>query len=198
MSYHDEKRSAQVAVASSRQRKPTEYYYDATSSMAGDLEDRERQIENYQAARSNQAPAATLQPSQDDLVPPKASTRVGSDSGSQKSRSNSSRGSGAASRAEEEDKNMTLTMNGLKIGFTQEAVAGKSINIRAGDTGGVRLNIGGGPRQPKQYVNGTGSDYTGGASRRELDDVRRHRGERRSERPRRRDSQSAYTGRYHH
>jgi hypothetical protein len=97
---------------------------------------------------------------------------------------------------------MTLTLNGLKIGFTQEAVAGKSINIRAGgESGNVRLNIGGGPRHPKQYVNGSGSDYTGGASRRELEDGRRPREDRRSERGMsRRDSQSVYAGssRYHH
>ncbi|CAG8034038.1 unnamed protein product [Penicillium salamii] len=202
VSYADERRSAQVAVASSRRRKPTEYY--EPSSTADDLEDLERGVESYQAARSGRASTAALPLSQEVLPPSKTSNRNGSDSGSQKSRSNSSRGSGTASRTEE-DKNMTLTLNGLKIGFTQENMAGKSINIRAGDTGGLRLNIGGGPRHPKQYVNGSGSDYTGGASRRELEDVRRPiedvrraRDERRSERGTRRGSQSAYMGRYHH
>ncbi|KAJ5335958.1 hypothetical protein N7541_008828 [Penicillium brevicompactum] len=198
-SYAAERGSAQVAVASSRRRKPTEYYYEP-SSVADDLEDRELAAENYQAARSGRASTAALPLSQEVLPPSKPSNRNGSDSGSQKSRSNSSRGSGTGSRTEE-DKNMTLTMNGLKIGFTQEAVAGKSINIRTGETGGVRLNIGGGPRQPRQYVHGSGSDYTGGASRhREIEDVRRTREDRRLERGSRRDSQSAYAGggRYHH
>jgi hypothetical protein len=194
-SYQDERRSAQIAVASSRRRKPTEYYYEP-SSTAEDLEDRENEVEAYQAeARASRQSAATLPLSQD-VLPAKTSNRNGSDSGSQKSRSNSSRGSGTGSRTEE-DKNMTLTLNGLKIGFTQEALAGKSVNIRAGETGAVRLNIGGNLRQPKQYVNGTGSDYAGGSSRREIEDGRRPRGDRRSGASRR-DSQSAYTGRYHH
>lgn len=196
-SYAAERGSAQVAVASSRRRKPTEYYYEP-SSVADDLEDRELAAENYQAARSGRASTAALPLSQEVLPPSKSTNRNGSDSGSQKSRSNSSRGSGTGSRTEE-DKNMTLNLNGLKIGFTQEAMAGKSINIRAGETGNVRLNIGGESRRPRQYVPGSGSDYTGGASRhREIEDVRRTRDDRRLERGSRRDSQSAYAGRYHH
>ncbi|KAJ5129903.1 uncharacterized protein N7515_005942 [Penicillium bovifimosum] len=193
-SYQDDRRSAQVAVASSRRRKPTEYYYDEPSNAGVDLEDREREAEDYQAARSGRASATALPLSAEALLPTKASHRNGSESSSQKSRS--SHGSGTGSR-KEDDKNMTLTLNGFQIGFTQEAVAGKSINIRSGQTGAVRLNIGG-PRPPKQYVNGTGSDYTGGSSRRELEDVRRPREDRRSERSIRRNSQSAYGGtRYH-
>ncbi|KXG48440.1 uncharacterized protein PGRI_023100 [Penicillium griseofulvum] len=196
-SYQDSRRTAQVAVASSRRRRPTEYYYDERSS-AGDLEDREREAENYQAARSGRASTAALPLSAESLLPAKGAHGNGSDSGSQKSRSNSSRGSVTTSR-KEDDKNMTLTLNGFQIGFTSEAVAGKSINIRAGDTGAVRLNIGG-PRPTKQHVNGTSSDYTGGSSRRALEDVaRRPRDDRRSERSSRRDSQSTYGGtRYHH
>ncbi|KAJ5550374.1 hypothetical protein N7461_005072 [Penicillium sp. DV-2018c] len=193
-SYQDDRRSAQVAVASSRRRRPTEYYYNGPSSAGGDLEDREREAEDYQAARSGRASAAALPLSAETLLPTKASRRNGSESGSQNSRS--SHGSGTGSR-KEDDKNMTLTLNGFQIGFTQEAVAGKSINIRAGEKGAVRLNIGG-PRTPKQYVNGTSSDYTGGSSRRELEDVRRSRDDRRSERSTRRNSQSAYgSTRYH-
>ncbi|KAJ5467823.1 hypothetical protein N7475_005575 [Penicillium sp. IBT 31633x] len=195
-SYQDDRRSAHVAVASSRRRKPTEYYYDEPSSAGGDLEDREREAENYQAVRSGRTSAAALPLSQEALLPAKAATRTGSESGgSQKSRSNSSRDSATASR-KEEDKNMTLTLNGFQIGFTSEAVAGKSINIRAGETGAVRLNIGG-PRPSKQHVNGTSSDCAGGSSRRALEDVRRPRDDRRSERSSRRGSQSVYgTTRY--
>ncbi|KAJ5384070.1 hypothetical protein N7517_001981 [Penicillium concentricum] len=196
-SYQDDRRTAQVAVASSRRRKPTEYYYDEPSSAGGDLEDRERQAENYQAARSGRTSAAALPLSAEALLPNKASHGNGSESGSQKSRS--SRGSATASR-KEDDKNMTLMLNGFQIGFTSESVAGKSINIRAGETGAVRLNIGG-PRPSKQHVNGTSSDYTGGSSRRALEDVARRprddrRDDRRSERSSRRDSRSAYGTRY--
>ncbi|KAF3015229.1 hypothetical protein E8E15_006607 [Penicillium rubens] len=160
---------------------PPEYYYEKPSSAADDIEDREREAENYQAARSGRTSTAALPLSTEALLPTKASHRNGSESGSQNSRSNSSRGSATASR-KEEDENMTLVLNGVQIGFTSEAVAGKSINIRAGETGAVRLNIGG-PRPPKQHVNGTSSDYTGGSSRRELEDmVRRPRNDRRSER----------------
>ncbi|KAJ5773824.1 hypothetical protein N7457_008720 [Penicillium paradoxum] len=197
-SYQDDRRSAHVAVASSRRRKPTEYYYDEPSSASGDLEDREREAENYQAARSGRTSAAALPLSQETLLSDKVAHRPGSESGSQNSRSNSSRGSVTTSR-KEEDKNMTLTLNGFQIGFTSEAVAGKSINIRAGDTGAVRLNIGG-PRQPKQNVSSAGSDYTGGSSRREIEDVRRPRDDRRTERyerSSRRASQSVYGSRYH-
>ncbi|CAG8893706.1 unnamed protein product [Penicillium egyptiacum] len=103
----------------------------------------------------------------------------------------SSRGSATASR-KEDDKNVTFTLNGSQIRFTSEAVAGKTISIRAGDTGAVRLNTGG-PQPSTQHVNGTSSDYTGGSSLRELEDgVRRGREDRRSERSSRREMQSAY------
>ena len=131
VSYADERRSAYIAVANSHRRKPTEYY--EPSSTADDLNDLERGVESYQAAQSGRASTAALPLSQEILPLSKTSNRNGSDSGS---------GSGTASRTEE-DKNMTLTLNGSKIRFTQESLAGKSINIRAGDSGGMRLNIGG-------------------------------------------------------
>jgi hypothetical protein len=141
-------------VASSRRRQPTTYYYDEPSSNAGDiLEDREREVENYQAARSGRNSTANVPLSAEAMLPApaKATTnRPGSESGSQKSRSNSSRGSGTGSRTEE-DKNMTLMVNGVKMQFNHETIAGQSINIRAGEAGNaVRLNIAGGPR-PKLY-----------------------------------------------
>ncbi|OQE46977.1 hypothetical protein PENCOP_c001G07746 [Penicillium coprophilum] len=191
--YHDDLRNTQVAVASSRQRKSSEYHYDERSSVGGDLEDREREAENYQAVRSGRASTAALPLSAETLLP-KASQGNGSESGSQKSRS--SRGSATASR-KEDDKNMTLMLNGFQIGFTSESVAGKSINIRAGETGAVRLNIGG-PRPSKQHVNSASSDHTGGSSRRALEDgARRPRDDKRLERSNRRDSQSAYGARHH-
>ncbi|KAJ6073264.1 hypothetical protein N7467_011349 [Penicillium canescens] len=200
-SYQDDRRGAQVAVASSRRRQPTTYYYDEPSSNAGDiLEDREREVENYQAARSGRNSTANVPLSAEAMLPApvKATTnRPGSESGSQKSRSNSSRGSGTGSRTEE-DKNMTLMVNGVKMQFNHETIAGQSINIRAGEAGNaVRLNIAGGPR-PKQYLTGSNSDYTGGSSRRDPEESRRSRGDTRSERALRRSSQSTYgSTRYH-
>lgn len=201
-SYQDDRRSAHVAVASSRRRKPTEYYYEP-SSLSGDLEERERDAESYQEVRRASAvpvPVSQVPLSQEALLSNKVAHRPGSDSGSQNSQSNSSGASATASR-KEDDKNMLLTLNGFQIGFTSEAVAGKSINIRAGDTGAVRLNIGGPrPSKPPGSSASAASEYAGGSGRRELEDVRRPRDDRREryERSSRRHSQSVYGGpRYH-
>ncbi|KAJ5083919.1 hypothetical protein NUU61_008498 [Penicillium alfredii] len=188
-SYHDSRRAARVAVESSGRRRAPK-----PESNVG-LADREREVEKYQAARSGRGSAATPLTAEA-LLPTKAANRTGSESGSQKSRSNSSRGSGTGSKAEE-DKNMTLMMNGMTIGFTQESVAGKSINIRTGDTGAVRFSIEG-SRQPKNYLTGPNySEYTGSSGRRELEDGRGSRDDRKSDRASRRSSRSTYSsGRY--
>ncbi|KAJ5160867.1 uncharacterized protein N7482_007871 [Penicillium canariense] len=188
-SYHDSARGAQIAVENSRRRRTQQYYYDdGGSTDTGGLEDREREVEHYQAQQSGRM--STLPASAEALLT-KSATVAGSDNGSAKSRSNSSRGSGSG-----ESKNMNLTVNGLTIGFTEESVAGKNISIRAGDTGRVQLSIAG-ERRPKQYLTGGSSysDNTGRASRRELEEApRRPRDDRRSERASRRSSQSSYGG----
>lgn len=187
-SYHDNARGAQVAVENSRRRRIQQYYYEDRGST-GDLEDREREVERYQAQKAGR-PATAMPPSTEALLP-KLATGAGSENGSQKSRSNSSRGSGSK---DGENKNMTLTMNGMTIGFTEEAVLGKSINIRTGDTGGVHLNINGG-RRPQQYLTGGSfsSSHTGGSGHRELEDApRRARNDSRSDRSSRRASRSSY------
>lgn len=187
ISYNDHARGAQVAVENSRRHRPQQYYYEDRGSRGG-LEDREREAERYQAHQSGRS-ANALPPSAEALLP-KMANGAGSENGSQKSRSNSSRGSG--SKGEGENKNMTLTMNGMIIGFT-DAVAGKQINIRTGDSGAVHLNIAGGRKQ-QQYLTG-GSSYsshTGGSGHREAEDVRRPRDDQRSERTSQRSSQSSY------
>lgn len=191
-SYHDNARGVQVAVENSRRRR-TQQYYDEDRGSTDDLEDREREVERYQAQKAGR-PATAMPPSTEALLP-KLATGAGSDNGSQKSRSNSSRGSGSNS----ENKNMTFTLKGMTIGFTEEAVAGKSINIRAGDTGDVHLNIAGG-RKPQQYLTGgpSYSSHTGGKGQRELEDVpRRARNDSRSERSSHRTSRSSY-GNHHY
>lgn len=186
-SYYDHARGAQVAVENSRRRRTQQYYHEDRGST-GDLEDREREIERYQARRSGR-PAAM--PASTEAILPQLNTGAGSDHGSQKSRSNSSRGSGSK---DGENKNMTFTVNGMTFGFTEEAVAGKSINIRTGETGGLHLNIGGG-RKPQQYITG-GSSYsshTAGSGHREFEDLpRRPRQDSRSDRSSRRTSRSSY------
>jgi hypothetical protein len=86
-----------------------------------------------------------------------------------------------------------MTMNGVTMSFTQKSVGGKRISVRTGDTGAVELNIEG--KRPKKYLTG-GSDYTGSVSRRELEDARRPRGDRRSDKASHRSSRSTYSGRH--
>lgn len=191
-SYHDSARGAQIAVENSRRRRPQTYYYEdcGSTGTAGGLEDREREVEQYQARQSGRT---NTMPASAEALLTKSAVGAGSDNGSQKSRSNSSHGSGSGNG---ENKNMNLTVNGLTIGFSEESVAGQNISIRAGKTGRVQLSIAG-ERRPKQYL-GSGSSYsdqTGRSGRRELEEApRRAREDRRSERASRRLSQSTYGG----
>ncbi|KAJ5669974.1 uncharacterized protein N7477_005337 [Penicillium maclennaniae] len=194
-SYHDHARGAQIAVANSRSNRPRpqQYYYEDAGSI--DLGDREREVEReveeYQAQKTGRP--ATAMPLSTDALIPKLGNGTGSEHGSQKSRSSGSRHSG--SKGDGESKNINLEVNGMTIGFTEQGIAGKSINIRTGDSGGVHLNIAGG-RKPHQYLTGgsTYSGYTGGSDPRDLESVRRprERDEPRSERSSRRTSQSTY------
>ncbi|KAJ5102564.1 hypothetical protein N7532_003093 [Penicillium argentinense] len=195
-SYHDTGRGARVAVENSRRRRPDrseQYYYEARTSHAS-LEDQERGIEEYQAAKSGRTPGQAALPMSTESLIPMMASGAGSDNGSQKSRSNSSRGSGSGTGSKAgADKNISLVMDGVQLGFTEEAVQGKSINIRSGDAGGFHLSIGGSRKQKAYLPAGSSySDHTGTASRRELEDVRRPRDDRRSERSSRRASQSTY------
>lgn len=191
-SYHDSVRPARIAIEGARRQRTTVYDYNS----GGDIEDKQREAEEYQASRSGKTVAVPL--TADALRKAKTSQRAESDSGSQKSRS--SRGSdartqnGSSGEAKpEEDDNIVMTMNGVTMSFTQKSVGGKRISVRTGDTGAVELNIEG--KRPKKYLTG-GSDYTGSVSRRELEDARRPRGDRRSDKASHRSSRSTYSGRY--
>lgn len=199
-SYHDTGRGARVAVENSRRRRPErseQYYYDDHDSHGGDLEDQVSNVEEYQNAKAGRSgAAAALPPSSESLIP-KMANGAGSDNGSRKSGSNSSRESGTGSKAGQ-DKNISLMMDGIQLGFKEEAVQGKMINIRSDDAGGFHLSLGG-SRKPKAYLpsGSSYSDKTNTASRRELvEDVRRTRDDRRLERGSRRSSQSTYGRRY--
>ncbi|CAL5868073.1 uncharacterized protein PFLUO_LOCUS2296 [Penicillium psychrofluorescens] len=186
-SYNDPSRAARVAVESSRRPRLSQYYnHDGRTSS---LEEKQREIEEYQAARSGRPAGAAAMPlSAETMLPPKASNRVGSESGSQKSRSNSSRGSGGSKG----DDDINLVMDGVKMSFTRESVDGKSIKIRRGDSS-FRVNIEGN-RQPKGYLPGPPySEYTGGSGRRELEDGRHSRDDRHSDKASRRSSRSTYS-----
>ncbi|RHZ72799.1 hypothetical protein CDV55_108424 [Aspergillus turcosus] len=191
-SYHDSVRPARIAIEGARRQRTTVYDYHP----GGDIEDKQREAEEYQASRSGKAVAVPL--TADALRKAKSSQRAASDSGSQKSRS--SRGSDARTQngsngeaKPEEDENIVMTMNGVTMSFSQKSVGGKRISVRTGETGAVELNIEG--KRPKKYLTG-GSDYTGSVSRRELEDPRRPRGDRRSDKASNRSSRSTYSGRY--
>ncbi|KAE8163764.1 hypothetical protein BDV40DRAFT_132121 [Aspergillus tamarii] len=203
-SYHESSRPSRVAVENPRRRRPTVYEYDDGEDDEEDeeddsdeIEEKQRSAEEYQASRSGKVVPTPL--TEDALYKSKAS-RAESDSGSQKSRSNSSRGSdartqnGSGSGAKtEEDNNIVMTMNGVTMSFTQESVGGKKISLRTGDAGAVELNIEG--KRPKKYLT-NGSDYTPSVAQRQLEDPRRARPDRRSDRASRRSSRSTYSGRY--
>ncbi|KAJ5935118.1 hypothetical protein N7466_004665 [Penicillium verhagenii] len=186
-SYHENTRGARIAVENNRRRRPTSYYMDDRPESPAAMDELVGAAERYQDVTSGRSSSKV--PLSAETLMPKVGNGIGSDHGSQKSRSNSSRGS--ATKTEKEAQNMTLTMNGMTIGFAEESLAGKSINIRTGDRGAVQFNLTDGSsaaRRPKSYVNGSSySDNTqaGGSSRRVLEDGRRStrdREDRRSER----------------
>jgi hypothetical protein len=170
--------------------------YDSYHPVGDELEEKQRDAEEYQASQSGKSTSSAPVPlTADALQKAKASSqRAASDSGSQKSRSASSRGSDArtqsgsgvltTTRPAEEDNNIVMTMNGVTMSFTQESVGGKRISVRTGQTGAVELNIEG--KRPKKYVAG-GSDYTTASSA-------SRKGDRKSDRTSHRSGRSVYNG----
>lgn len=216
-------RPSRVAVEGARRRRPIYYNYDddddngddVSDDGAGDMEEKQREIEEYQATKAkNSSSNKGIVPLTEAALHKAKTQRAGSDSGSQKSRSNSSRASDVRTpsgsnggtnpnpsnaltttngKTEEENKNIVMTMNGVTMSFSQESVGGKKISLRTGDTGALELNIGG--NKPKKYLT-SGSEYAGTVARRELEAPRRPRDSRRSERASGRSSRSAYSGRF--
>ena len=185
-----------MTVENANRRRQEVYYHYGGGS---DLEDKQREAEEYQAARSDRPMSLTT----DALMNAKhnSSNALGSDSGSQKSRS--SRGSdrtqsgSARSRTEDED-TLVMNINGVTMSFPKEAFSSKVISLRRGETGEVELNIAGRNGRNRRYIPGR-SDYSGGSggssgsARREIEDTRHSRDERRSDR--RRSSRSTYGSR---
>lgn len=177
----------------SRRRTSQAYHRDTTSPS--DMEEKHREAEEYQAARSGEA-----MPLSDALVNAKASSALASDSGSGSHQSHSSRGSDArtqsgsavGSRADDENSICMTVDDIMKINFKQDSVDGRIIKLRRGDSGAVELKVEG--ARPKRYLPSQ-SDYSGGSGRRELEDVRRPRENLRSERASRRSSRSIYGAR---
>jgi hypothetical protein len=156
-----------------------------------DLEEKQREIEEYQARTPRLPPltAASL----------RKVRRAESDSDSQDSQTDSSGGSdlqtkyGSGAGSKVEDDSITMIIGGVKIDLPANSVDNRRINVRSGEEGSFELNIEG--RKPRNYLLGR-SDSTSASGRREMiEDVRRVREETRSERDSRRSSRSGYSGR---
>lgn len=206
-------RPSRVSVESSRRsrRAPTVYDYPASVSVGGsasgsapadDIDEKQREAEEYQYQAASRAgkpppsqPPAVLPLTEDALYKAKTE-RPGSESGSQKSRS--SRGS---AKPDETCNNnsIVMTMNGITMSIPHDTVGGKMISLRSGDTGAISLNIHNPHehrRRPKKYLPaGSASGASEHSARREIEDVHRPRGDRRSDRASRRSSRSIYSGR---
>lgn len=183
--YYEPYRQSRHSEERGRRRRMSAYDYPG-----GEIEEKQREAEEYQAARSGKAAPVPL--TADALSKAKKAQRAGSDGASQKSGSNSSRGIEGRSKAED-DKNIVMSMNGVTMSFSQESVGGKRINVRTGDTGAVEFNIAG-KRAKKYLAGGTRSDNTSSSGRKELEDPRRTRDDRRSDRASRRSSHSNPSG----
>lgn len=187
---------------------------DDDDDVDDEIEEKQREAEQYQAAKiARNTSSNKTTPLTEHALQRAKNSRAGSDSGSLKSHSNSSRGSDARTHSgsnavsssantvarqqqqeEERKKNITMIMNGITMSFDQESVGDKKISLRTGDTGALELNIGGG-KKPKKYLT-SGSEYAGTVARREIEDPRRPRDGRRSEKASRRSSRSTYSGRF--
>jgi hypothetical protein len=156
-----------------------------------DLEQKQREVEDYQEAKGGRPVPLTA----DSLKHVRRSHKSGSESGSQ-SRTSSSRSvsdvktkSGTVSRGESDS--FTMTVNGVKLGFSSEAMEGKTINLRkkGGENGTMDIQIGG--KGGKHYI--VSKDEV--IRRREIDDGRRTRDESRTDQASRRTSRSGNSDR---
>ncbi|QKX64614.1 uncharacterized protein TRUGW13939_11789 [Talaromyces rugulosus] len=201
MSYNTPDGARRIAIEDSRRRR-TLYYDDEPEPRPDstvDMEQQHRNAEEYQAAKSGR----TGVPLTADALKLKtriAQQRQESDSGSQKSRSNSSRGSDARTRDGsgvgsqfESDNTISMNLGGMSISFNPDTVSGKTIHMRADDDGAFGLNIE--DRRPKKYIMPAGSEFTAPISRREIEDGRRAREDKRSDRASRLSSRSTFSSR---
>lgn len=192
-SYYDAGRAARIIVADSRRRRPSVYGLE----QPGDMERKQREAEQYQAARNYRPPPLTV-----DALRKKESQKAESEdedeseseessSESQDSEVNTRNGSNVGSRAD--DDSFTMIFRGVKIGLSSDTMEGRKINLRSGEEGQLELNIEGG-RRPKKYLMSR-SDTASMSSRREIEDVRRIRDDGRSDRESRHSSRSGFSGR---
>lgn len=193
-SYHDSSRTTGSRIIKEDERRRRTSVYGVERPR--DLEQKQRDAEEYQAARASRATPLTA----DALA--RTGQRPDSESGSSTNRSeNSSRGSdsktksgsGVGSRLDDDSNSITMTIQGVKMSFSGENLERRKINVRSGEEGALEFNIEGG-RRAKKYIMSR-SDSTSASGRKEIEDVRRVRDDWKSDRASRRSSRSTYNGR---
>ncbi|KAK2756702.1 hypothetical protein FQN54_005148 [Arachnomyces sp. PD_36] len=194
-SYHDSSHApgARIMKEDERRRRTSVYGVERPR----DLEQKQREAEEYQASRASRATPLTA-----DALARRGSHRPDSESGSSTTRSdNSSRnsdsktksGSGVGSRHDDDSNSITMTIQGVKIGFSGDNRERRKINVKSSEEGALEFNIEGG-RRSKKYIMSR-SDSASGSGRKEIEDVRRVRDDWKSDRASRRSSRSTYNGR---
>ena len=195
-SYHDSSRAPAPRILKDDERRRRTSVYGVERPR--DLEQKQREAEEYQASRASRATPLTA----DALA--RRSHRPDSDSASSNSRSDDSSrasetktksGSGVGSRHHDDDdsSSITMTIQGVRIGFSGDNRERKKINVRSGEEGALEFNIEGGRRSKKYLM--SRSDSASGTGRKEIEDVRRVRDDWKSDRASRRASRSGYNGR---
>ncbi|KAK2752085.1 hypothetical protein FQN55_007973 [Onygenales sp. PD_40] len=186
VTYHDSSRSGgRVSVETARRRRSSVVY---GLEQTKDLDQKQREVEEYQASRASRATPITL-----DQIVARRNQRADSDSGSLRTRTESSRGSDTKTKSavgRVDDDSVTMIVGGVTIGLPG---AMNTINLRSNEEGNYELNIGSSSRQPKRYLQLGRSESVGGG-RKEIEDRRRLQQDACSDRESRRSSRSGYSG----
>lgn len=186
VSYSERSGSAKIAIDHGMHRRTTVDGHERPK----DLEQKQREAEAYQNAGGSKPVPLTA-----DALKTARRSQKSSDSASQKSFTSSSKGSdvktksgsGVASRNENDG--FTMTIDGVKLGFSGDSVEDKRINIRPKGERGLELSIEG--KNTRRYTV-IGKESLSGLSRGETESGRRSRDEYGSDRASRRSSRSGY------
>lgn len=199
-SYHNPGRAGQAAIENrGRNRRQSVYGVEQPK----DLENKQREAQEYQAARAPRPPPLNTrslrkarQPESDSdsqHSQSDSSSDGGGGGGNSQSQTKYGSGAGSTSNKADDDDGITMVVNGVKIGFSADS--DRQINVRSGEEGSFELNIGGNKRSNKYLLDRSDTASASASGRAEIDDVRQTREDVRSERTSRRSSRSGYSGR---
>ena len=191
---------SRTLVETGRQRRATYYGHEGLE----DLERKQREVEEYQAANSGRAVPLTA-----DALRSVRKSHPGSDTasrvsdGSEAKMKSSSKGSGVAKSNSAADDGIRMRFNAgadVKLDFSGDSVEGRRISFRPaqGDNNTLELNIGGRDearrKSSKKYLTSK-EQYSKSLSRKaseEIQAVRKMRADSKSEKNSRRSSRSGY------